>query len=152
VRATSKDKHEEVIKDATEALRIDAAYVKALMRRAQAYEATSKLAEALKGDASPCSCHSPALSLPLALHSLITHDHASDYDAALALDGSLKQAREAKERLPAAITEQQQREQEKMLGTPSPLSRHQHRHGAASRDPTRGLTNNACCRPTEGPG
>ena len=40
-----------MIKDSTEALRIDPTYTKALVRRAQAYEATDKLTDALKGTA-----------------------------------------------------------------------------------------------------
>ncbi|ELR18906.1 tetratricopeptide repeat domain containing protein [Acanthamoeba castellanii str. Neff] len=83
----SPEDYAEVIKDSTEALRIDPTYTKALVRRAQAYEGTDKLTDALK-----------------------------DFEAVLALDGSIRQAREGKQRLPAAIAEQQQREQEKMLG------------------------------------
>jgi hypothetical protein len=123
-----------VIKDSTEALRIDPTYTKALVRRAQAYEATDKLADALKGtDAllflvlhllalasspSPSPSPSPSSSSSGANVAimLMVMPRRSDFEAALALDGSIRQAREGKQRLPAAIAEQQQREQEKMLG------------------------------------
>jgi len=44
-----QDQYQRVIDDATEALRVDPVYVKALIRRAKAYEAIDKLSEALQG-------------------------------------------------------------------------------------------------------
>jgi len=81
------EKYDHVVSDTTEALKLDPNYVKALLRRAQAYEATDKLTDALK-----------------------------DYEAVLAIDDANKQALEGKRRLPEAIRIQQEKEKEQMIG------------------------------------
>jgi import receptor subunit TOM70 len=44
-----QEMHQNVIEDCARAIELDPGYVKAVMRRAQAYEATDKLEDALDG-------------------------------------------------------------------------------------------------------
>eukprot|EP01116_Phalansterium_solitarium_P006540 TRINITY_DN18874_c0_g1_i1.p2 TRINITY_DN18874_c0_g1~~TRINITY_DN18874_c0_g1_i1.p2 ORF type:complete len:273 (-),score=107.76 TRINITY_DN18874_c0_g1_i1:217-1035(-) len=80
-------KYEETKSDCDLSLELDPKYAKAMLRRAKANEALTKLSDAL-----------------------------ADYQAALAIDGSLSEAREAARTLPARIKEQQEKEKEEMIG------------------------------------
>lgn len=81
------NKYEAAIEDATKAVDLDGKYLKGYMRRAQAYEATDKLSEALK-----------------------------DYQKVLELDPTIKQAQDATKILPSRIQEKMEREKAEMLG------------------------------------
>ncbi|XP_033123832.1 tetratricopeptide repeat protein 1-like [Anneissia japonica] len=78
---------EEAISDCTEALTLNPLYMKALLRRAQTYELTEKLDEAL-----------------------------ADYQKALELDAGCHEARRACMRLPNLIKERNEKLKEEMMG------------------------------------
>jgi len=79
--------HEGVIKDCTASLNLAPSYVKALQRRAVAYEATKQFQKAL-----------------------------TDFEALYKIDPTLKMAIDAKVRLPPLVKEQQEKETQEMIG------------------------------------
>lgn len=82
-----QDKKEEAIKDCTKAIELNPDYVRALLRRAELYERTEKLDEALE-----------------------------DYKVVLEKDPGLPVAREACMRLPQQIQERNEKLKEEMMG------------------------------------
>nr|XP_023689652.1 tetratricopeptide repeat protein 1 [Paramormyrops kingsleyae] len=82
------DKNESAIADCTKAIELNPDYIRAILRRAELYEKTDKLDEALE-----------------------------DYKLVLEKDPSMKQAREATLRLPQQIHERNERLKEEMMGT-----------------------------------
>lgn len=82
-----QDKKEMAISDCSKAIQLNPSYIRALLRRAELYESTDKLDEALE-----------------------------DYKAILEKDPSVHQAREACMRLPKQIEERNERLKEEMLG------------------------------------
>lgn len=82
-----QDKKEMAISDCSKAIQLNPSYVRALLRRAELYESTDKLDEALE-----------------------------DYKSVLEKDPSVHQAREACMRLPKQIEERNERLKEEMLG------------------------------------
>ncbi|KAM8763472.1 tetratricopeptide repeat protein 1 [Rhynchonycteris naso] len=82
-----QDKKEGAIGDCSKAIQLNPGYLRALLRRAELYESTDKLDEALE-----------------------------DYKAVLERDPSVPQAREACARLPKQIEERNERLKEEMLG------------------------------------
>lgn len=82
-----QDKKELAIGDCTKAIQLNPSYIRALLRRAELYEKTDKLDEALE-----------------------------DYKSVLEKDPSVHQAREACMRLPKQIEERNERLKEEMLG------------------------------------
>uniref|UniRef100_W5MT40 Tetratricopeptide repeat protein 1 n=1 Tax=Lepisosteus oculatus TaxID=7918 RepID=W5MT40_LEPOC len=81
------DKKEKAISDCTKAIDLNPNYVRAILRRAELYEKTDKLDEALE-----------------------------DYKAVLEKDPTVHQAREACMRLPEQITERNEKLKEEMMG------------------------------------
>nr|CAB3267323.1 tetratricopeptide repeat protein 1-like [Phallusia mammillata] len=81
------DKNKEAIKDCSEAIALNPKYVRVLLRRAQLYEDTEKLDEAL-----------------------------GDYKSVIEIDPSVQQAREACMRLPQQINERNEKMKEEMMG------------------------------------
>ncbi|XP_041749437.1 tetratricopeptide repeat protein 1-like [Coregonus clupeaformis] len=81
------DKHEKAIADCTKAIELNPNYMRAILRRAELYEKTDKLDEALE-----------------------------DYKAALEKDPDLPTAREACMRLPQQIHERNEKLKEEMMG------------------------------------
>ncbi|CAK6446295.1 unnamed protein product [Pipistrellus nathusii] len=82
-----QDKKEMAISDCSKAIQLNPSYIRALLRRAELYESTDKLDEALE-----------------------------DYKSILEKDPSVHQAREACMRLPKQIEERNERMKEEMLG------------------------------------
>ncbi|XP_012316482.2 tetratricopeptide repeat protein 1 [Aotus nancymaae] len=82
-----QDKKEMAINDCSKAIRLNPSYIRAILRRAELYEKTDKLDEALE-----------------------------DYKSVLEKDPSIHQAREACMRLPKQIEERNERLKEEMLG------------------------------------
>ncbi|KAK1343522.1 hypothetical protein QTO34_016302 [Cnephaeus nilssonii] len=82
-----QDKKEMAISDCSKAIQLNPSYIRALLRRAELYESTDKLDEALE-----------------------------DYKSILEKDPSVHQAREACMRLPKQIEERNERLKEEMLG------------------------------------
>ncbi|XP_036912682.1 tetratricopeptide repeat protein 1 isoform X2 [Sturnira hondurensis] len=82
-----QDKKEMAISDCSKAIQLNPSYIRALLRRAELYENTDKLDEALE-----------------------------DYKSVLEKDPSVHQAREACMRLPKQIEERNERLKEEMLG------------------------------------
>ncbi|KAM6214158.1 tetratricopeptide repeat protein 1 [Rhynchocyon petersi] len=82
-----QDKKEMAISDCSKAIHLNPSYIRAILRRAELYEKTDKLDEALE-----------------------------DYKSILEKDPSVHQAREACMRLPQQIEERNQRLKEEMLG------------------------------------
>ncbi|KAL2779342.1 tetratricopeptide repeat protein 1 [Daubentonia madagascariensis] len=82
-----QDKKEMAIKDCSKAIQLNPSYIRAILRRAELYEKTDKLDEALE-----------------------------DYKSILEKDPSVYQAREACMRLPKQIEERNERLKEEMLG------------------------------------
>lgn len=82
-----QDKKEMAISDCTKAIQLNPSYIRALLRRAELYENTDKLDEALE-----------------------------DYKSILEKDPSVHQARQACMRLPKQIEERNERLKEEMLG------------------------------------
>nr|XP_004657542.2 tetratricopeptide repeat protein 1 [Jaculus jaculus]XP_045008466.1 tetratricopeptide repeat protein 1 [Jaculus jaculus] len=82
-----QDKKEMAISDCSKAIQLNPSYIRALLRRAELYEQTDKLDEALE-----------------------------DYKSVLEKDPSVHQAREACMRLPRQIEERNERLKEEMLG------------------------------------
>ncbi|XP_047411695.1 tetratricopeptide repeat protein 1 isoform X2 [Sciurus carolinensis] len=82
-----QDKKEMAISDCSKAIQLNPSYIRALLRRAELYEKTDKLDEALE-----------------------------DYKSILEKDPSIHQAREACMRLPKQIEERNERLKEEMLG------------------------------------
>ncbi|XP_012664437.1 tetratricopeptide repeat protein 1 [Otolemur garnettii] len=82
-----QDKKEMAIKDCSKAIQLNPNYIRAILRRAELYEKTDKLDEALE-----------------------------DYKSILEKDPSIHQAREACMRLPKQIEERNERLKEEMLG------------------------------------
>ncbi|XP_008055826.1 tetratricopeptide repeat protein 1 [Carlito syrichta] len=82
-----QDKNEMAIKDCSKAIQLNPSYIRAILRRAELYEKTDKLDEALE-----------------------------DYKSILEKDPSIHQAREACMRLPKQIEERNERLKEEMLG------------------------------------
>ncbi|KAF6083416.1 tetratricopeptide repeat domain 1 [Phyllostomus discolor] len=82
-----QDKKEMAISDCSKAIRLNPSYIRALLRRAELYESTDKLDEALE-----------------------------DYKSVLEKDPSVHPAREACMRLPKQIEERNERLKEEMLG------------------------------------
>lgn len=82
-----QDKKEMAISDCSKAIKLNPSYIRAILRRAELYEKTDKLDEALE-----------------------------DYKSILEKDPSVHQAREACMRLPKQIEERNERLKEEMLG------------------------------------
>ncbi|KAM4826929.1 tetratricopeptide repeat protein 1 isoform 2-T2 [Thomomys bottae] len=82
-----QDKNELAISDCSKAIQLNPSYIRAILRRAELYEKTSKLDEALE-----------------------------DYKSILEKDPSVHQAREACMRLPKQIEERNEKLKEEMLG------------------------------------
>uniref|UniRef100_A0A2I3T084 Tetratricopeptide repeat protein 1 n=1 Tax=Pan troglodytes TaxID=9598 RepID=A0A2I3T084_PANTR len=82
-----QDKKEMAINDCSKAIQLNPSYIRAILRRAELYEKTDKLDEALE-----------------------------DYKSILEKDPSIHQAREACMRLPKQIEERNERLKEEMLG------------------------------------
>lgn len=82
-----QDKKEVAITDCSKAIQLNPTYIRAILRRAELYEKTDKLDEALE-----------------------------DYKSILEKDPSVHQAREACMRLPKQIEERNERLKEEMLG------------------------------------
>ncbi|XP_006165127.1 tetratricopeptide repeat protein 1 [Tupaia chinensis] len=82
-----QDKKETAISDCSKAIQLNPSYIRAILRRAELYEKTDKLDEALE-----------------------------DYKSILEKDPSIHQAREACMRLPKQIEERNERLKEEMLG------------------------------------
>nr|KAF6449256.1 tetratricopeptide repeat domain 1 [Rousettus aegyptiacus] len=82
-----QDKKEMAISDCSKAIQLNPSYIRAILRRAELYEKTDKLDEALE-----------------------------DYKSILEKDPSVHQAREACMRLPKQIEERNERLKEEMLG------------------------------------
>nr|KAF6347580.1 tetratricopeptide repeat domain 1 [Pipistrellus kuhlii] len=94
-----QDKKEMAISDCSKAIQLNPSYIRALLRRAELYESTDKLDEALE-----------------------------DYKSILEKDPSVHQAREACMRLPKQIEERNERMKEEMLGKFVSLTSLDHRY------------------------